>query len=193
MFSFGQNFPFVQDFKNATITFQDGTKKNGFVKWNTNQNERLRFKEAKNSEVVRYSAVEIINLSVDSLIYEPLFDVEVYAENYPLLGKTSTLKQSFGQLLHSGTINIYFVVYHGYEPMTGSGVFQNIVFEKVSGDKKEYAAYPIGIRMKDKRYEAAKEKLYLFFANYPTIVDKIKAFEKQQDFFDITNFVKTFH
>lgn len=186
----GQNYPFVKDFVPATITFNDSTQKAGFIKWNTNQNERLRFKPADKEKVTTYSPSEILGFQVDTLKYKSLFNIELCAENYPLLGRTSTLKQSFGQILHEGKINIYFVVYHGYEPVSGAGIFPNIVFEKFTGDKDEYAAYPILIRMKDKKYEKAKEILYSFFADYPKIVDKIKQYKPQQDFFEIINLLK---
>ena len=188
--TFGQDFPFIKDFKSGTIIQTNGTSKTGFIKWNTNQNERLRFKEAGSDEVTKYSPLELVGFTVDTLHYKSLFDIEVYAENYPLLNKTSVLKETFGQVLHSGKVNIYCVVAHGYEPMSGAGIFLNFLFERVTGDQKEYAAYPVGTRMKNKRYDAAKEKLYTFFADYPSVIDKIKTYKQYNDFFDVIKMVK---
>ena len=185
-----QDFPFTRNFVSATIILKDSKQKTGFVKWNTNQNERLRFKSSINGDEVKYSPSDLPGFQVDTLKYKSLFDLEVYAENYPLLGKTSKLKQTFGQILHQGKINIYLTAYHGYEAMSGAGIFLNIVFEKLSNGRKEYTSYPILMRMKDKKYEAAKDRLYSFFADYPLIVEKIKQYNQRQDFFEVISLIK---
>lgn len=186
----GQPHSFTKDFIPATITLNDSTIKTGFLKWSTNQNDKLRFKTGEKKETIKYSPSEILGFEVDSVRYKSLFNVEVCAENYPLLGKTSLMKQGFGQILHEGKVNMYFVIFDGYEPMEGAGEFSNIVFEKINGDKKEYASYPVLVRMTEEKYEKAKQNLYVFFADSPAIVEKIKQYKPQQDFFAIGNLIK---
>ena len=61
-----------------------------------NQNERLRFKQTEKGDIQKYSAREIKGFEVDTFKFNSLTDIEIYGDSYPLLGKTSTLKQSLG-------------------------------------------------------------------------------------------------
>lgn len=47
--------------------------------------------------------------------------------------------------------------------------------------------------MKEKKYEKAKEKLLEFFSDEPAILDKIKSYKQQDDFFEIIDLVKNLH
>jgi hypothetical protein len=67
---------------------------------------------------------------------------------------------------------------------------QTSILKKKVDDNYLYAAYPFAIRMKDKKYEKAKENLYIFFKDYPQIIEKIKNYKKQDDFFEIINLIK---
>lgn len=150
----------------------------------------MKFRPDDEPETIKYSPSEILGFKTGKFIFKSLFNIDLYAENYPLLGKTSLLKQSFGQVVHQGKINIYFILYHGVDPISGAAVFHNIVFEKVSDGRKEYAAYPTVMRMRDKKYEKAKENLYQFFSDYPEIIEKIKQYKQQNDFFEVVESVK---
>jgi hypothetical protein len=44
--------------------------------------------------------------------------------------------------------------------------------------------------MKDKKYENAKDDLYVFFKDYPDIIERIKAYRQQDDFFAIIDLMK---
>jgi hypothetical protein len=54
----------------------------------------------------------------------------------------------------------------------------------------QYAAYPFAIRMRDKKYEDAKENLFVFFKDCPAIIDKIKLYKQQDNFFEIISLIK---
>jgi hypothetical protein len=54
----------------------------------------------------------------------------------------------------------------------------------------QYAAYPFAIGMRDKKYENAKENLFVFFKDYPEIIDKIKSYKQQNSFLEIISLVK---
>ena len=44
--------------------------------------------------------------------------------------------------------------------------------------------------MRDKKYEKAKEGLYTFFKDYPDIIEKIRSYKQQDNFFDIIELMK---
>ena len=46
------------------------------------------------------------------------------------------------------------------------------------------------IRMKEKRYEDAKEDLYVLFKDYPEVMEQLKAYKQQGDFFKIVDLIK---
>lgn len=187
----GQNYPFAKDFVKGIIVFKDTTQKRGQLKWFPHQNEKLKFRENENADIKKYSPEDILGFKADTLKFISLFNLEVYAANYSLLGKTSKIKHTFGQLLDKGVFNIYFVLITDYNAISGAiQTYPNFIFEKKTDTIRQYAAYPFEIRMKDKRYEKAKEDLYIFFGNYPDIIEKIKSYRQQDDFSEIINLMK---
>lgn len=125
-------------------------------------------------------------------MFVSLPNLEVYAENYALLGKTSKIKHTFGELFDSGKFNIYFVLITGYDAL-GGGIqtYPNFLFQSAQDNVPVFAAYPFAVRMKDKKYEKAKDNLYALFKNYPAIVERIKNYSKQDNFFEIVDAVKS--
>ena len=145
-----QDYPFTKDFVPGTIITKDSTIKTGQIKWYPDPGEKLKFRENGNSKTVKYTAEELLGFNVDSLKFVSLFNFEVYAAQYVLLGKRLTVKHTFGQLLDSGHFNIYFVNISEYNAL--SGVMQNypnFLFEKMTSNGNQYASYPEGIRMRD--------------------------------------------
>jgi hypothetical protein len=186
-----QDYPFAKDFVRGAIIIKDSTIKTGRIKWFPDPGEKLKFRENENSKTIKYTPDELLGFSVDSLKFVSLFNFEVYAAQYALLGKKLTVKHTFGQLLDSGSYNIYFVSISEYNAL--SGVMQNypnFLFEKKTDSGFKYAAYPFEIRMKDTKYENAKENLYVFFKDYPEIIDKIKSYRQQDNFYEIISLMK---
>ncbi|OJV52233.1 MAG: hypothetical protein BGO31_00760 [Bacteroidetes bacterium 43-16] len=181
-----QDYPFARGFSKGIIFLNDSSQLSGQLKWFPNQYEKLQFRLKEGGDIKKYAPGEIMGFTADGLKFEALFDLEVYAENYALLGKTSRVKHTFGEVLSSGPVAIYYVLVTGYNAVSGVvEIYPNIYFQKKVNDKYVYAHYPVGIRMKDKKYEKAKENLYVFFNDYPEIVQQIKAYKKQDDFFKI--------
>jgi len=188
---FGQGYPFAKEFTDGIIFLKDSSEKKGQVKWFPDPAEKLKFRESENADTKKYSPEDLLGFSVDTLKFVSLFNFEVFADNYALLGKTIKIKHTFGQLLDSGKYNIYFVLIVGYNAI--AGVIQNypnFIFEKRVDSNYQYAAYPFATRMKDKRYEKAKENLYLFFKDYPDIIEKIKSYKQQDNFFEVIDLMK---
>ena len=178
-------------FVNGRIILKDATQLSGQLKWFPSQNDKLKFRESENADTKKYSPADLIGFTTDSLKFVSLFDLEVYSDSYALSGRTSKIKHTFGQLLDSGSYNIYFVSVTGADAISGTiQTYPNFYFEKRVDNNYLYAAYPFAIRMKDKRYEKAKDSLYLFFKDYPQIIEKIKAYKKQDDFFEIIQLMK---
>jgi hypothetical protein len=186
-----QDYPFTKDFVHGTIILKDSTQKTGQIKWYPDPGEKLKFREKQNSKAVKYAPEELLGFNVDTLKFVSLFNFEAYAAQYALLGKKLKVKHTFGQLHSSGRYNIYFINISEYNAL--SGVIQNysnFVFEKKIDSGFQYAAYPVAIRMSDTKYEKAKEDLYVFFDSSPEIIEKIRLFKQQDNFFDIINLVK---
>jgi hypothetical protein len=190
--AFEQNYPFTKNFITGTIILKDASQKQGQLKWFASQDEKLKFRENDNADTKKYSPEDLIGFTADTLKFYSLFNFEAYTSDYALLGKTTKIKQCFGQLIDSGSFNIYLVFISGYNAVAGAAETNlNFVFERKTDSGNQYAAYPIGIRMKDKRYESAKENLYIFFKDYPSIIEKIKSYKQQDDFFEIINLMKS--
>jgi len=188
---YGQDYPFAKDFTIGRITLRDGTQKLGYMKWFPAQEEKLIFRENSDGEKRKYKPEELQGFTSDTMKFISLSNFEVYAADYALLGNKSNVKHSFGQLLDSGKFNIYLVYFSAYNALSGSMLsYPNILFEKKSDSGFLYAAYPVDIRMTDKKYEKAKEGLYLFFNGYPEIVEKIRLYKKQDSFFGVIDFIK---
>ena len=189
-----QDYPFAKDFVPGIIIIKDSTIKTGQIKWYPDPGEKLKFRENENSKTIKYTPEELLGFNVDSLKFVSLFNFEVYAAQYVLLGKKLTVKHGFGQLIDSGRFNIYFVNISEYNAL--SGVMQNypnFLFEKKTDSSSQYAAYPFAFRMRDGKYEGAKENLFVFFKDYPEILDKIKLYRQQDNFLDIIDFMKKFN
>lgn len=187
----GQDYPFAKDFVNGTIIFKDSSQKTGQIKWFPQQTQKLRFRESEKGETVKYSPEEIAGFSADTFKFVSLYKFDVYADDYALRGKTSTIKHTFGQLLDTGKFNIYFVSIVGVNAINNSiQTYPNFLFENTQDTSLGLVAYPFAIRMKDKKYENAKANLYVVFKDYPAIVQKIRDFRQQDDFFEVINMVK---
>jgi hypothetical protein len=190
--AFGQNYPFAKKFINGIIFFKDSFQKEGQVKWFPHQNEKLRFRETSKGEATKYSPEEIAGFTADTLNFASLYNFEAYSDNYALLGKTSNIKHTFGQLLDKGKFNIYFVLITGYNAIGGTiQTYPNFLFQNTQDNNSGLVAYPFAIRMKDNKYDNAKENLYVLFKDYPDIVEKLKSYRQQDDFFEIINMVKS--
>jgi len=189
--SFGQDYPFGKNFIAGSITLKDSTSRKGQVKWFPSQEEKLKFQEGDKGKTEKYTPEDLLGFNADTFQFVSLFNLEVYANDYALLGKTLKIKHCFGQVLHHGKFNIYLVFATGYNAVAGSiQTYPNFLFEKKTDSGFQYAAYPFRTRMKDKKYEKAKEDLYVFFKDYPAIIEKIRAYKQQEDFFEIINLVK---
>jgi hypothetical protein len=187
----GQLYSFEKNFVNGTIILKDSTKLAGQLKWFPSQNERIKFKENGNTDVKKYSPEDLIGFTVDSMNFVSLFDLEVYSDNYVLFGKTSKIKHTFGQLYDSGSFNIYFVLISGYDAISStSQTYPNFYFEKKIDKNSVCAAYPFALRMRDKKYEKAKENLYVFFKDNQQIIERIRAYKKEDNFFEIIDLLK---
>jgi hypothetical protein len=188
---FGQDYPFARNFINGTIMFPDSTQQSGQLKWFPYPGEKLRFRENEKADIIKYTSEQLLGFTVDTLKFVSLSDFSVYASDYAILGKTTKIKHSFGQLLYSGRFNIYFIQFAAYNALAG-GIQQypNFLFEKKTDSGSIYAAYPLALRMRDKKYERTKNDLLLFFRDYPGIVEKIKAFKQEDNFFDMISLMK---
>jgi hypothetical protein len=189
--AFGQNYPFAKDFVKGEIILKDSGKKAGLIKWYPDPGEKLKFKETENAGTKKYSPEDLLGFTVDSFQFVSLFNFEMYANDNVLFSKTSKIKHSFGQLLGGSTFKVYLVMSSGYNAVSGATqTYTNFLFEKKTDSDLQYAAFPFMMRMKDKRFEKAKDELYIFFKDHPEIIDKIRACKQQDNFFEIIDLVK---
>jgi hypothetical protein len=189
--TYAQDYPFAKNFVPGTVIFNHTTQKTGQIKWYPDPGEKLRFRENEKSKTNKYGPEELLGFVTDTLKFVSLFNLEVYAFDFALLGKTTKIKHTFGQLQDSGRYNIYFVLVSAYNALNGTYQrFPNYVFEKKSDSGNQYAAFPLDMRLKDKKFEKAKESLYIFFRDYPDITEKIKACKKEDNFLDVIDLMK---
>jgi hypothetical protein len=189
--AFGQNYPFAKEFVNGSIILKDSSRKMGQVKWFPHQNEKLKFRETENAETIKYSPEEIAGFIVDTLSFISVYNLDVYSDNYALLGKPSKIKHTFAQVVDTGKFNIYLALIAGNNAISGDiQVYPNFLFQNPHESSLGFVAYPFAIRMKDKKYDKAKETLYVLFKDYPDIVEKLRNYKQQDDFFEIINLVK---
>ena len=189
--SFAQEYPFVKDFANGTLILKDGTKKTGLIKWIVQQNFKLRFRENEKADIVKYKFEDLAGFTVGGFQFVSLFNFDAYADDYALVGKISTIKRTFGELLDTGKFNIYRVDITGYNAISGSiENYTNFLFKNTVNNTMGLVAYPYAIRMKDKKYETAKENLYFLFKEYPEVIEKLKNYKKEDDFLDIIDMIK---
>jgi hypothetical protein len=185
-----QNYPFARNFVPGTITLKDATQKTGLIKWFPSPNEKLRFKSNDQNEE-KYAITDLRGFSTDSLQFKTLNDLEVYGEDFTLRNRLTLLKHTLAQVIYTGKINVYYVLYYGYDPVQGAiTTFPNIIFEKTKEEKREYAAFPVNIRMHEKKYEKAKQNLCPFFSEYPSILEKLKVYSRDKDIFSLVEYIK---
>ncbi|HEY2350072.1 MAG TPA: hypothetical protein VGH64_13710 [Puia sp.] len=186
-----QSYPFARDFAQGTIQFPDGSQKAGLIKWFPAQEEKLVFRENEKALKQKFRPEELAGFRVDSFRFHSISGFEVYANDFALLGKMSNISHTFGRLLDSGKVNSYLVFYSGYNALAGSvQSYPNILFEKKSDSGNVYAAFPVAMRMKEKKFEQIKDRLLLFFTDFPVIAEKIKSLRPEDGFTEILNLVK---
>jgi len=187
-------YPFTRNFITGVIFLNDGTQKSGLIKWFPAQEEKLVFRENEEATRQKFPPEELTGFQVDSFRFHSISGFEVYGNDFALLGKMSKINHTFGELLDSGKVNSYLVYFSGYNALAGvNQSYANIVFEKKTDSGYVYAAYPVGIRMKDKKFERVKDNLQIFFRDYPEIEDKIKTVQQQDGFSGILELVKKLH
>ena len=185
------SYPFSRDFKPGLIFLNDGTQKSGLIKWFAAQEEKLVFRENEKAPKQKFPPEELAGFQVDSFRFRSISGFEVYGNDFALLGKMSAIKHTFGHLLNSGRVNTYLVYYSGYNALGGAiQSYPNFVFERKTDSGNIYVAYPVEMRMRDKKFEKVKENLLSFFWDYPEIVEKIKTLQQQSGLAEVLNQVK---
>jgi hypothetical protein len=184
-------YPFSRDFKPGLILLNDGSQKSGLIKWFAAQEEKLIFRENEKAPKQKFPPEDLAGFQVDSFRFRSISGFEVYGNDFALLGKMSEIKHTFGQLLDSGKVNTYLVYYSGYNALGGSiQSYVNILFERKTDSGKVYAAYPVEVRMKDKKFEKVKDNLLTFFIDYPEVAEKIKTLQQQNGLAELLDLVK---
>ena len=188
------SYSFVRNFVPGIIFLNDSTQKSGLIKWFPAQEEKLVFRENEKAPKQKFPPEDLAGFQVDTFKFRSISGFEVYGNNFALLGKMSKINHTFGQLLDSGIVNSYLVFYSGYNALAGSAQsYANILFERKTDSGWVYAAYPVAIRMRDKKFEKVKDNLQEFFRDYPEITEKIKTFQQQDGFSGILDLVKKLH
>ena len=186
-----QNYPFAKDFVQGTIQFPDGSQKPGLIKWFPAQEEKLIFRENEKAPKQKFPPGQLAGFQVDTFLFRSIAGFEVYGNDFALLGKMSKINHTFGRLLDSGKINSYLVFYSGYNALAGvAQSYPNIIFEKKAYSGYVYAACPVEMRMKDKKFEKIKDNLQSFFQDYPEIAEKIKMLQQPDGFAGIPDMIK---
>lgn len=185
-----QDYPFMKEFQPGYIVLKDSSRKQGFIRWFPSQKEKLRYREKESSASEKFAPSELAGFVVDTFVFESLTDFEAYGDYYPMLGRTSSIKETFGRVLHKGKISMYLVFYYGYESVSGAINYPNVVFTRYKDGKLQYVSYPVFVKMKEKRYEKAKQPLIEFFADYPEIVQLVKAYTRDSNFMEILDKVR---
>ena len=183
-----QEFSFAKDFKSGKLILNDKSELNGELKWFPSQNSDVKFRKTNEDKIIKYGPNEISGFRVENINFVSLKDFTVFADNYALIGQTTKIKEAFVQVISEGKFNIYLASITGYDPI-GRNIqnYDNFIFQN-SENNKIYA-YPYLIRMKEKKYEKAKEDLYVLFKDYPQIIEKIKNYQKEDNFLEIIDLV----
>jgi len=191
LFSYSQKYAFATEFADGKVTLKDQSELNGEIKWYPSQNDKLSFRTGKKEKATKYTPNDIVNFSSGNMKFVPLYNFSAYAENYALVGSTTKITETFGEVISEGKFNIYFTSIRGYNAIARTTEdYPNFIFQDSSDSEKKLYAYPYRIRMKEKKYEKAKENLYILFKDYPEIIEKIKAFKKENDFLEIIKMVE---
>ena len=190
--AFAQRYPFANDFVKGAVIMKDHSLRSGEIRWYPQQTEKLNFRESGKSKITKYSPEDIEGFMTDSLRFVSLLNLEVYADNFPVFGNMSSIKHTFAHRLDSGRFNIYYVVITRFNAFTRTlGSYPNFLFEDTRDSSHTLIPYPYAIRMPGRWYEVAKQNLFVMFKDYPSIVEKIRNFNPQNDFMDIIDAVET--
>jgi hypothetical protein len=185
------SYSFVRNFVPGIIFLNDGSQKSGLIKWFPAQEEKLIFRENEKAPKQKFPSEDLAGFQVDSFRFRSISGFDVYGNDFALLGKMSAIKNTFGQWLDSGKVNCYLVYYSGYNALAGAAQsYANILFEKKTDSGWVYAAYPVNMRMKEKKFERVKDNLQVFFKDYPEIADKIKTIQQQDGFSELLMLIK---
>ncbi|SMP23283.1 hypothetical protein [Chryseobacterium profundimaris] len=190
LFFFAQSYPFATAFTSGKVILKDSSEISGQIKWYPSQNDKLRFRKNENENPVKYTPDDLISFSSGDMKFVPLHNFQGYADNYALIGTPTKIENTFGEVISEGKFNIYLTSIRGYNAIARTAQdYMNFVFQDSSDPEKKLYAYPYIIRMKDKKYEKAKENLYLLFKDYPEIIEKIRAFKKENNFLEIIEMI----
>ena len=190
LFFFAQSYSFATAFTSGKVILKDSSEISGQIKWYPSQNDKLRFRKNENENPVKYTPDDLISFSSGDMKFVPLHNFQGYADNYALIGTPTKIENTFGEVISEGKFNIYLTSIRGYNAITRTAQdYMNFVFQESSDPEKKLYAYPYMIRMKDKKYEKAKENLYLLFKDYPEIIEKIRAFKKENNFLEIIEMI----
>lgn len=190
LFFFAQSYPFATDFTIGKVILKDSSEMCGQIKWYPSQNDKLRFRKNENENAVKYTPDDLISFSSGDMKFVPLRDFQAYADNYALIGTPTKIENTFGQAISEGKFNVYLTSIRGYNAIARTAEdYLNFVFQDTADPDKKLYAYPYMIRMKDKKYEKVKENLYVLFKDYPEIVEKIRAFKKENNFLEIIDMI----
>lgn len=186
-----QEYSFAKDFVAGKVTLNDLSELNGELKWTPSHDSDLKFRKTKDDKVIKYNPNEIIGFTVDKMSFVSLKNLVVYSDNYALIGQTTKIKESFAQVVSKGKFNIYLITIAGYNPISRTREdYVNFILQDSSNDNNKFYAYPYLIRMKEKKYEKAKEDLYLLFKDYPEVIEKIKNYQKENSFLEIIEMIR---
>lgn len=178
----GQLYPYAERFVKGTVLLPDSTVQSGEVMWLKHQNQKLRFRTSEQAEPVKYGPADILGFDVDSFHIVSLHDIRVWAENAAVIGKTSKIKHVFAQRLHAGTYSVHMVFIEAFDGVSGAiQTYPNILFQRGEAAGNTPVPLPYGVRMKDARFEKAKEPLYALFNEHPDLVDRLRALQKEDD------------
>ena len=155
-----QDYPFAKNFVPGAIILKDATIKNGFIKWFPAPFETLWFKTPEQHDAEKYAFTDLLGFKTDSLQFKTLQDINVYGETFVAGNKLSHIPQTFAQVIYTGPINIYYVLYYGYDTQQGAvTTYPNLVFEKTTNNRQEYAAFPVMIKMQELKTVPGKQSV----------------------------------
>ncbi|MFN4365459.1 hypothetical protein [Chryseobacterium hispalense] len=190
VFSYGQDYVFATEFASGKVILKDSSEISGQIKWYPSQNDKLRFRKNENENPIKYTPDDLISFSSGDMKFVPLHNFQAYADNYALIGTPTKIQNTFGQVISEGKFNIYLTSIRGYNAIARTPEdYLNFVFTDTSDPDKKLYAYPYMIRMKEKKYEKAKENLYGLFKDYPEIIEKIRAYKKENNFLEIIDMI----
>lgn len=185
-----QDYSFAKDFIPGKVTLNDLSELNGELKWTPSHDSDLKFRKTKDDKVTKYNPNEISGFTVDKMNFVSLKNLVVFSDNYALIGQTTKIKESFVQVVSKGKFNIYLITLAGYNPISRAPEdYLNFIFQDATNENNKLIAYPYLIRMKEKKYEKAKADLYILFKDYPEVIEKIKSFNKENNFLEIIEMI----